>query len=392
MHYLGFDCHKRNHTFALLDSAGTVVRRGTVPNSPEELKKLADDMPSDLRVGLEGPRALRGAIRLAFDRFPCYEICPAWTHERRRQGRPKPKNDQHDALRVARLLAEEVYSLVPLPQVSEQRRALSVLLSLDRGISKDLRACAQRTQETITMLWHGAAKTLFKNNLSKTARCFFRRYPHPSAAARANSLGRSLAKWSHGRLGNDLARTIRAVAKTFGHPSLADEILCSELLRLLEQYEGLLERRAAIQEQVRQILEDLDLSCLLEQPGLGVVRAATLVDAGFLESPGDDSFAKLAGLAPEEDSSGERGHFRNSPRRRKPLFTALLDWANWLAIPRSNVPEAAAYYRRKRLDGKTHWTAMRCLARRQLRRLFALRRQHLSCSRNAVRHSEVEAA
>jgi len=392
MHYLGFDCHKRNHTFALLDCTGAILRRGTVTNSLHELRKLADEMPSDLQVGLEGPTALRGAIRLAFDHVPCYEICPAWTHERRRQGRPKPKNDHHDALRVARLLAEEVHSLVPLPRASEQRQALTVLLKLDRGISKDLHACAQRIQEIITMLWHGAAKSLFKKNLAKTARCFFRRYPHPSRAARATSLGRSLAKWSRGRFGNDLANVIRAVAKTFGDPTLADEFLCAELQRLLDDYESLLQRRAQTQELIRKTLEDLDLSWLLDQPGLGVVRAATLVDSGFLESPGDDSFAKLAGLAPEEDASGERGHFRNSPRRRKPLFTVLLDWANWLAMPRSGVPEAAAYYQRKRLEGKTRCTALRCLARRQLRPLFALRRQHLSCSRNAVRHSEVEAA
>lgn len=149
-----------------------------------------------------------------------------------------------------------------------------------------------------------------------------------------------------------------------------------EIKELLDKFDDLDAKTKRLRTLLESLVLQLGCTWLLDQPGLGPLRVATLIDAGFLESRHRNGFARLAGIAPQEDSSGERTRFVNASIRHKALFSTLMDWAHWSAMPRSNVPRARDYYLRKRSEGKTRCTALRCLARQLINRLFKLRSEH----------------
>jgi transposase len=373
MHFLGIDCHKEMHTWALYDETGRLVSEGSVRNALPDLRALRAQLPAPLSVGLEGSRDLRHAIERAFVDCPLFEICAAWTNEWRHRGRPRPKNDRYDARRVALCLLESHAHLVEIPKREQARATLGVLLQAHRRVVKDRVRCALRIHARLTCLWLCHYAELFNNPLAPTARWFFAQYPHPHLAAHARSLGERLRKRSRGHFGRDLAERIKSVARQFEPPTPAQLVLADELCAFIEQLD-LLEREAArIVVGIQQLLHDLDAGWLLSEPGLGPVQVGTLIDAGLLESPGANGFARLAGIAPEDDSSGKRERRVNPLRRNEVLFTTLMNWAQWQVV---NVEPASAYYQRKRAEGKTHCTAIRCEARRLIDRLLKLRQQH----------------
>jgi len=378
MYFLGVDCHKETHAWALCDDAGALVDEGSVRNALPDLASLRARLPAPLHVGLEGPRALRSAVERAFADCPLFEICAAWTHEWRRRGRARPKNDRYDAQRVARCLVESHEDLVPLPDRQQGREALTVLLSSYRRALRDRVRAAQRLHELLTRLWHCHYVELFTEPLAPTARWLFAQYPHPYLAARARSLGERLRKRSRGRFGQDLAQRIRHVARSFGPPSLAERLLADELRESAGHLDVLERKSELLRGQIEQLVRDLDVAWLLDEPGLGPVQAGALIDAGLLESPGPNSFARLAGIAPEDDSSGKVDRKVNPARRDSTLFATLMDWAHWQS---GHVEPAKSYYQRKRAEGKTHCTATRCEARRLIDRLFKLRQQHRATAR-----------
>jgi transposase len=375
MLYLGFDCHKRTHSWALVDERGGLLDKGSVRNDPRDLHQLRLKFPEPIRVALEGSRGYRVQLHRAFRDVPCFEICAAWTHVWRQRGRPKPKNDDHDARSVARALAESHQDLVPLPPPRDEREALEIALQLWRQASHDRTATALRCHALLTRLWQGCYKDLFHDPLSKTGRAFFLAYPHPHPAARARNLAQRLHKWSRGQMGPSEADRVRLVARSFAEPTLAEQLAAEEVRELLERLDALERKQAQLRGRLTRLLRDLGCQWLLEEPGIGAIHAATLVDSGLLESPDDNGFAKLAGIAPEHSESGEQARDFNTRVRHEDLFTTLMDWAHWQAMPRSGVPLAQTYYARKRAEGKTRTMALRCLARQLIRRLIRLRNQ-----------------
>jgi transposase len=373
MHYLGFDCQKSVHAWTLLDPSGQILQRGEVANRPADLAALRAQLPTELRVGLEGPRHLRQAVETAFAACPLYEISPGWTVALR-DGSPRPdKTDPLDADRVAALLVRYRDQLSALTVQDQHLDALRATMSLDRSTVRELIAVQHRLHTNLTRLWQDSYRSLFRDPLGATGRRFFTAYPHPHLARHARGLAGRLRTWSGGRFGLPLAQRLHQLAAGAPPPSLADQIWIAEIRDNLARLEALRAKRQVLQARMRQHLEARGALWLLQQPGLGVLRAAQLVAAGFFQSRNANAFARHAGIAPEEDSSGRRHRQRNARRRHEPLFQTCMGWAASLQAPRCHDPQAVEYYQRKLREHKTRRTALRCLARRLIDRLFRLR-------------------
>jgi hypothetical protein len=374
MLYLGFDCHKDLHAWTLLDENGRIIQRGEVPNQAAAVEHLRQHLSLDeVAVGFEGPRDLRREVERAFADVPCFEICPSWTHARRK-GSPVPdKDDPLDADRTAQMLFQYHERLVPLSLADEQFAELRAVVSIHRSTVRRLHAAQRRAHTQLTRLWQASYGQLFCDPLSVTAQQFFAAYPHPWHAKKARGLADRLRKWSRGHLGEPTARRIKEATRTASPPTAADELWIDELQESLREINRLCAKRDTLQQQMSQLLEAMNAGWLLQIPGVGVQRAATLVAAGLLLSPGPSAFARHAGIAPESESSGKRTRHRNARQRHEPLFQTMMGWAASLLAPHMHAPEARAYFDRKRQQGKTRRTALRCLARRQIDRLFTLR-------------------
>ena len=373
MHYLGFDCHKNQQAWTLRGADGQVVARGEVPNERAALRQLRAGLPPELTVGLEGPRNLRREVERQFADCSCFEISPAWTHALRERSPLPDKDDARDADRVAEALFRYREQLTPRELSNERAEALAALVSVYAHTVRQLTAVRNRVHHFLTLLWQASYQKAFPHGLTITARRFFSAYPHPARAQHARGLADRLRRWSHGRLGQPTALQIKALVRDAPPPTAAQRVWSEELREALAEYDRLADKHAGLRTQMQTLLEEMECRWLLAEPGLGPVHAAQLVAGGLLASPGPSPFARHCGIAPESDSTGGRRRHRNAWRRHQTLFQTMMSWAAWHLGPHAPDPHAATYYARKLREGKSGRTALRCLARRQIERLFALR-------------------
>jgi hypothetical protein len=317
---MGVDCHKSLQAWTLRDTTGRILQRGSVANQPADLAALRAQLPADLLVGLEGPRPLRGAVEAAFADGPLYEISPGWTSTVR-HGSPCPdKDDPLDADRISELLVRYADQLLPLTIQDQHRDALRAIMSLYRSTLRELTALQHRLHTNLTRLWQDTYRQLFSDPLGVTGRRFFAAYPHPYLTHHRRPLGPRLRAGSRGRLGEPLARRVTQLTIATPPPSLAHQIWIAEVRDNLARLEVLRATQRTLHPQMHHQLEALGALGLLDQPGLGIVRAAQLVAAGFLQSPGANPFARHAGIAPESDSTGRHTRHRNARRLLDRLF------------------------------------------------------------------------
>ena len=130
MHYLGLDCHQKEHSWTLLDASGHVIDRGVVANRARDLSKLGKELPAEVCIGLEGPRDLRCELERQFVDRACFEISPAWTHAIRQRSPLPDKDDLTDADRAALALYTYADRLVPLRLGDDRLDALRALVSI----------------------------------------------------------------------------------------------------------------------------------------------------------------------------------------------------------------------------------------------------------------------
>ena len=110
---------------------------------------------------------------------------------------------------------------------------------------------------------------------------------------------------------------------------------------------------------------------LLDQPGVGPVTAAQIYIAW--SHPGrwrnEAAFARLAGVAPLEASSGQNTRHRLNRRDDRQLNRAL----HTIAVTRSRYcPHTQAYITKRTAEGKTPREAQRCLKRYIARQIYRL--------------------
>ena len=110
---------------------------------------------------------------------------------------------------------------------------------------------------------------------------------------------------------------------------------------------------------------------LLQQPGIGPITAAQIYIAWShpRRCRNEAAFARLAGVAPLEASSGQRTRHRLNRRGDRQLNQAI----HTIAISRSRYcPKTRAYIAKRTSEGKTTRETRRCLKRYIARQLYRL--------------------
>ncbi len=113
---------------------------------------------------------------------------------------------------------------------------------------------------------------------------------------------------------------------------------------------------------------------LLELKGCGALIAAKIIGetAGARRFQSDAQFARLAGVAPVDASSGQQRRHRLNRHGNRQLNSAL----HKIAIVQGRCdPRARAYLQRKQQAGKTRLEALRALKRHLARTVFGLLRR-----------------
>ena len=151
-----------------------------------------------------------------------------------------------------------------------------------------------------------------------------------------------------------------------------DELTATKqaLRSLAPRIKTLTAEAADLQTSIRGLVEAV-APHLLDQPGVGPVTAAQIYIAW--SHPGrcrnEAAFARLAGVAPLEASSGQNTRHRLNRRGDRQLNRAL----HTIAVTRSRYcPHTQAYIAKRTAEGKTPREAQRCLKRYIARQIYRL--------------------
>jgi transposase len=352
--HIGVDTHKKQHVLVALDARGHLCGTQHVANTPAgwaAALRWARERDADRVWGVENSGSLgKGFAQflLASDETAVHEIVPHRTAQYRKRGRTQDKTDHTDALAMARLLQAEREHL---PRVERD------------DVSTELRLLSDHRDNLV------AERTRLVNQLHAQMLQI-----DPCYAERSGTLT------SQKGIRSCQALTLPHADNVVQTRLLIVRQLTEQILRLWEEIETV---ETAIAERVREMETPL-----LDLCGVGMIAAARLIGelgcAPRIRSAA--ALAALAGIAPVAVSSGGRnGHRLNRGGNRR-----LNRTFHMIAVCQlRHEPLAQAYYAKKRAEGKTARSALRCLKRRLVDVVYRILRQERRATARDARADDV---
>lgn len=200
--------------------------------------------------------------------------------------------------------------------------------------------------------------------------------PENIANAPVDELSALLKDKSHNRLTMDKTNAIHeAATDTFGI-KIAQSAFAFQLKQLFEQMNLLNEQLEKLDDEITVYYKTFD--CYLHTiPGVGILAAATiLAEIGdvrrFYNSA---SLVAYAGIDPSVKQSGEFNSIHNHMSKRGSPY---LRHAIFLVASTCSLHESPlnAYYKKKKLQGKHHLTAVGAVSRKLTTIIYAVLRDH----------------
>jgi transposase len=373
--FAGLDWAAEIHAVCVMDHAGQIVDRFTMPHSADgiamlirRLAKLAD--AADVQVGIERPNGRLVDLLLEAG-HPVVPVSPnaikTWRDGEVLSG---AKSDAGDAAVIAEYLRLRQHRLRVAVPYSDDTRALRTVVRTRTDLV-DMRVAA--TNQLAALLedhWPGA-KAIFADVESPISLEFLTRYPTADAARHVGEKRMAAFLVKHGYSGRRsaavlLERLRAAPAGARGQAlteALRDAVLALVgILKALNTAVKDLDRSTAAH-----LGEHPDGAIFTSLPRSGQINAAQmLAEWGDCRQAydGPDSVAALAGCTPVTKESGKHRavHFRWACNKR--FRVALTTFAD---NSRHASPWAAKIYNDARKAGKDHPHAVRILARAWIR-------------------------
>lgn len=323
---IGIDAHSQVHAAASLDPQGRPQQLLTVGASQSELGRLVtwvQQQTGPRLVAVEGAkgygRALTQALLAAGETV--VDVATHLTADARRRLRRRGKDDEGDAIAIARVALREP----DLPKMNEAH------LDADLKLLVDARDQLVAEQGRVRNRLHALLLACSPGHRAVTGALI-----STAALTRARSLALKARR-------TDPVRAQLALAATRRLTALSAEI-------------GELETSIAT------VMAARPHQHLLAIPGVGLLTAAKILgethDVRHFRSAA--AFAAHAGTAPIPASSGNTSRHRlargGNRQLNRALFTVSMVQARWH-------PDARTYLARKRAEGKTGPEARRCLKR-----------------------------
>jgi transposase len=370
----GIDWAQDHHDVAVVDERGGVVCAERIGNDAAGLARLLEILteqdPADrrLEVAIETGRGLlvaglRAAGRTVFAINPL-----AVSRYRDRYRSSRSKSDAFDAMVLANVLRTDRDAHRPLPDDTEQVRALQVLCRAQEDAVWDKITVTNRIRALLKAYFPAAVAAFERGGKhrpeSPTCRTILTAAPTPrEASALTERRLAALLRKAGRRRGIDAeAARLHGYfhAKQMRQPKAVEQAMGVALRGLVRQLDAICDALAELESLIdAAFLAHPDGRIISSVPGLGVALGARL-----LAEIGDDhsrfadgrALKAFAGAAPVTRASG-RSTFVHARRAKNNRMAAVGHvWA--LAAVRHD-PQWEARYRARRAAGDRHVTALR---------------------------------
>ena len=292
------------------------------------------------------------------------------------QGNSPEKTDRKDPKVIADIisLGHALSVVIPEGAAAELRR---LTLARERTIQRRT-ALYNQVQDLVFILFPEFLQVM-RDVKTQSARYLLRHYPTPQDMVDCGSEAMTLIlkRVSRGKLGKARAQALYdAAAQSVGLREGTRGILLEmeEILAALEACSRFIEK---LEEEMLPYLEQIPYcDSLLSVKGIGAVTVAGLIGevGDFRQFHALREVMKLAGLDLFEISSGKHKGNRHISKRGRPLLRKLLYFAAINTIRKGGVMHAS--YQRYLERGMPRTKALIAIARKLLRILFALVRDH----------------
>lgn len=344
---VGVDVHKYGHTAAAVDCFGQEM--GNLNFSNDLLSDFCSWMLSlgkkeNIIVALEDANGYGVFIVKALTEAKfTFRYVPAILTERdRKRSTHHDKSDIKDAKRVAKVILTKYEETLPA------RESIATKSEIDTAVNLDLLLSERRD----IVNW----KSILKNQLHALLhQCFGDHY---------NGYSKTFGKKACITYTKELKRRVKKDPNDF---------LAQSTVRRIERLILLTEQLVIIDKKIENISKDVpDVKRLSGNiHGCGVSTAATIVSQVYTikRFSTKAKFAKYAGIAPTEKSSGQRGRLYTSPFGNRILNKAIHRIA-LSQISGNGDERGKIYYRKKLSEGKTKLWSLRCLKRQLSNRVY----------------------
>jgi transposase len=360
---VGIDPSRAALQIALLSPRGDERRERRVPLGPAAVDVLDEVLAGEQAVvAIEGSHSTGQLflLELLARKYDVREIQP-FVSKRFRQALSDDHTDAKDARGLAQLANWK--SDLPPVRFSEEQATCKRLSRLREQLVGDRTRYANRLHACLSETYGAAYKPLFSDLLANKALNFFAKYPTLNDALEAADQITAL-------LGDQAWSSLQQAGRW--QEGLYLECLRAEVRALAAHIQALKERVAELDHQLEKLATQPAVAVLLSLPGVGLRTAFAIV--GDTGQPSrfrnTHHYVAYCGLAPATHQSGGGAP---SPKSRQ-RYNRHLKRA-FLLLAFSQIrwsDQARTYYERKRASGKSHWAALRCLARQLCRIVFSM--------------------
>jgi len=382
MIYVGIDVAKDKHDCYIATAEGkTLAEVFTIANSMDgfielfqRIKSVARDL-SKVKVGLEATGHYSCNILgfLVDKGLPTYVINPLHTNLfRKSQSLRKTKTDRVDARTIAAMMISGVVfkSYTEISYHNEELKSLSRYrfdkvrqrAQLKQSVSRLVTILFPELENIVSSL-HGAAVYALLSEMPAARQI---------AQCHLSHLANLLKKASRGRIGRETAEQIRNAARSsIGSVMPAKSLELQHTIRLIRELDTEI---SEIEAEIKRIMDALNPP-LLSIPGVscntGAMILAEVGDFSLFSSP--DKLLAFAGCSPSTYQSGQMlsSHAHMEKRGSRYLRCALYNAAKYVSFWE---PSFAAYFARKRAEGKHYNVVLSHVIKKLVRLIFALQR------------------
>lgn len=381
---VGLDWSRCKHDFVIMNLQGQILERGTIAHNANALAELAArieqrvDSPKQVRVGLE----LNDGALLAWlvsKKYTIFGIQPKSAQRARDIYRPGgSKDDRIDAFVLAEFVRVNEARLRPWSAPSEITLELRELLRWREELVQQRTAAYQRLRALLAE-WSPQLAELCDNLECIWQLDLLSQFPTETRLCQA-----------HGNRIRCFLRNHRMRAKKQQqiediHRSVPMPIPAARVQIVERQTAFLIEQTRMLTAEIKQIEEDIDQSTA-QHPDLNVFKSlpvhGIVTIAGLMVIFGDnhkrttspDELAAMYGVAPVTIASGKAKRVRQRRACDHTFHQTLVHFAFNTAF--CDGCWAGPFYQRKRSEGATHYAALRCLAKRWLKILHRIWKDH----------------